>query len=242
MLTVRPTQALGDGQRMPAVGVRQVDDELLAAVARDHVTGPQGARAYLGQRLDHQVAGRVAEAVVDLLEVVDIDHQHGELVAAAPGPRLFLAREFEERAAVEHAGQRVDQRQAPQIVLVPGQPVEAADRQHDHADAERPAGQRGRLGRAGHDGGDRHQGDGECADRAQHGPAPHPIERQQRRRVELGCRQAVRRRQVDQEHEQAQGPGDGQAQGIGPTCGLGEHGRISYLPERSTPAGRCARN
>jgi hypothetical protein len=57
------------------LGVGHDDRELLAAVAARQVDGPDvGGQAH-GELAQHLVADVVAEAVVDLLEVVDVDHQ-----------------------------------------------------------------------------------------------------------------------------------------------------------------------
>ena len=45
------------------------------------------------------VAGRVALAVVDLLEVVDVDHQRRERLAAAPGAGELVAASAPRRRA-----------------------------------------------------------------------------------------------------------------------------------------------
>ena len=51
--------------------------ELLAAEAAEQVDAPQSALAVLGENLQHAVADRMAEAVVDRLEMIEVDQQHG---------------------------------------------------------------------------------------------------------------------------------------------------------------------
>ena len=60
-----------------------------------------------GEGDERVVAGRVAVAVVDLLEVVDVDHQRRERLAAAAGAGELVARALLERAPVEQAGERI---------------------------------------------------------------------------------------------------------------------------------------
>ena len=75
------------------------DGELVAAEAPDDAVAADDA----GHLAQHDVAGVVAELVVDLLEVVDVDDAHdgvrdGEQLACLDGPV----------AAVEHAGELVE--------------------------------------------------------------------------------------------------------------------------------------
>jgi hypothetical protein len=56
------------------------------------------------------VADGVAVVVVDVLEVVDVDHQHADGVAVAAGAGDLLLAEAEEVAAVVEAGEPVDRR------------------------------------------------------------------------------------------------------------------------------------
>ena len=62
--------------------------ELVAAEARRRVARPQHAAQPLGDRQQELVAGRVARAVVDDLEVVEVEeeHRHERLRARRPGP------------------------------------------------------------------------------------------------------------------------------------------------------------
>ena len=76
--------AAGHARGLAGVGdVREADDELVAAEARRGVLVPQAVREPLGNRRQQQVADRVAERVVDVLEAVEIEEQHGDLAVAA---------------------------------------------------------------------------------------------------------------------------------------------------------------
>src|SRR5206468_821489 len=55
----------------------------------------------------HRLPRRVAERVVEALEVVDVDHHYAEGQGAAPGAALFPAERLLEVAAVMEAGQPV---------------------------------------------------------------------------------------------------------------------------------------
>src|SRR5262249_45536234 len=57
------------------------DGELIAAQPRHHLTVIQEAGDALGHRLQRPVARRVPEQIVDLLEAVEIEAQHGEPLA-----------------------------------------------------------------------------------------------------------------------------------------------------------------
>jgi hypothetical protein len=52
------------------------DDELIAAEAPDRVGAAHDALQAFGDGLESDVAGAVAQAVVDQLEVVEVDEHH----------------------------------------------------------------------------------------------------------------------------------------------------------------------
>ena len=58
------------------------DGELVAADARHDVAGPDAAAQPLGEHEQQLVAGGVAAAVVDGLEVVEVDEQQAHRAAA----------------------------------------------------------------------------------------------------------------------------------------------------------------
>ena len=121
-----------DGDRLAHLGAdalhRAVDDllvrlvvedqhELVAADARHGVALAQHAAQALGHRLQQQVAGRVAEAVVDELEVVEVHEHHRD------GARLALrvhrlAQAVVQQVAVRQAGERVVVRLVLELHLV----------------------------------------------------------------------------------------------------------------------------
>ena len=102
--------ALGDLERLLVGLDLGQHDELVAAQARHGVGGAHDlgqARADLDQQL---VAGLVAERVVDRLEAVDVEQQHGHAEAEARGAAEGVLDAVEEQRAVGQAGERVVQR------------------------------------------------------------------------------------------------------------------------------------
>ena len=102
--------------RLVQAGVGQQDGELVAAQPGEEVAGPQGraqARADLPEQV---VAGVVAEAVVDLLEAVEVEQQQRgrarRAVAVVEHPLGLL----EQRAPVGQPGQLVGAGLLPDLV------------------------------------------------------------------------------------------------------------------------------
>ena len=93
--------------RSPSQGPRQ-HGELVAAVARHQRLALQGHADALGEADQQQIAGGVAEAVVDQLEAVQVEEQHGVVVTAAGlgGGQRPLQRLLEHQP-VGQAGQRI---------------------------------------------------------------------------------------------------------------------------------------
>ena len=81
------------------------DDELVAAESGRQIARPQGAGEPTGELDEHEVAGRVSEAVVDLLEAVQVEVVDGRPVARRLGQRGVQA--CDELRAVGQSGQRV---------------------------------------------------------------------------------------------------------------------------------------
>ena len=89
------------------IGAGKEQRELLAAEARHHV----GVAAPFPERgrhvADGGVAGRVAEGVVHLLQVVDVHEDEGEGQAGAPRPSQLAPQRFREAAPVGELGELV---------------------------------------------------------------------------------------------------------------------------------------
>ena len=83
-------QPLGELEQGDLVALPDEDGELVAAEPRHRQVGPDEAPHPVGGGLEHRVAGRVAEAVVDVLEPVEVEQHEGQrptvLQAHARGP------------------------------------------------------------------------------------------------------------------------------------------------------------
>ena len=84
------------------------DGELVARQAAGDSIARQRARQPLAQRLEHAIAGLVAERVVDLLEVVDVDVQQHQAATRARAARNGLVQQVLELQPVRHLGERVE--------------------------------------------------------------------------------------------------------------------------------------
>ena len=99
----RTPQAFGNARRVDAT----VDehDELVAAEACQQVADAHHRAEAAGDVLEQLVADAVAEAVVDHLEVVEVEEQHGDLADAGAGEQLVEARD--DRRTVGELGELV---------------------------------------------------------------------------------------------------------------------------------------
>ena len=125
MLAHDLAQSLAGTQRRVGRGVAQDDSELFAAHAHDDVLGPAGAAQDAGQLDENAIANGVRKAIVDVLEVIQVEQRHRHRLALARGQGL---RRFLEPAAIAQAGERigadrsglvlrlVDERLAPDLV------------------------------------------------------------------------------------------------------------------------------
>jgi len=92
-------------------GVRQQDDELLAAIARHEVARPPQQRL---QRVGHTgqaaVAAGVTVMVVVILEKIDVDHQQRQRHGGPQRPAPFLIQQHIEVTAISNARQFIANR------------------------------------------------------------------------------------------------------------------------------------
>ena len=87
------------------------DGELLAAVARGTVHALPDLRLQgAPHRRQQFVAHRVTEAVVDQLEIVEVEHQERERMPVATRPRDLVAQALPEEAVVVEPGETIDGR------------------------------------------------------------------------------------------------------------------------------------
>ena len=114
----RDLQPFGDRPTVAQVAVLHQDRELVAAQPGRGVLRPQHVHQPLGDVDEHPVADPVADAVVDLLEVVEVEEQHHHVVLAAPGPTLHRVLEpVGEQATVGEPGEGVVERVMGQLLL-----------------------------------------------------------------------------------------------------------------------------
>ena len=106
--------------------VLEQDHELVAAQASDGVALPHRVLQPVAHGLEELVADGVAEGVVHILEVVEIDDEHGRDRAAATGACEQLVGAVEDEPAVWEPGQLVVQRLSDQLVRLLVDEVERA--------------------------------------------------------------------------------------------------------------------
>ena len=106
----RRDQAVGDRQQRRVVAAGRGDDgELVAADAGDQIVAAHGVGQPLRHRADQFVADRMAERVVDVLEVVEVDVEHGRRRAALAHVGDHRFEPLAEEDAVGQAAQRIVQ-------------------------------------------------------------------------------------------------------------------------------------
>jgi len=108
----RAAQPVDDALGAPGVRVGQREQELVAADAAADVAGPQLAQDHAGDHPQRLVALGVPRAVIELLEVVDVEHDHGDLLRARAGALERLVERVVQAAVVEHARERILQHEA----------------------------------------------------------------------------------------------------------------------------------
>ena len=100
---------------MLAVGARQDERELVAAVAAEHVGTPQLACATpAATSTSRSSPADVPAGVVVALEVVQVDEPDDDVLVTAHRGRGHLRRHEVEPATVERAGEAVEEREATQ--------------------------------------------------------------------------------------------------------------------------------
>src|SRR5690349_4933127 len=102
-----PADAFRDGVGGRSVGAVENHHELFPTVAPDDIRlaqlrlyGPDDPR-------QARIASRVTAAVVDVLEMVEIEEQHGDRQPTSLGAHARRVEPLDERAAVEYAGERI---------------------------------------------------------------------------------------------------------------------------------------
>lgn len=92
------------------------DQELVTTLTCDDIVGPHGCLQPRPDGLEQFVSRRMAEAVVDQLEVVEIDEEEGDAGAGSRGSLQAQLQVIEERRSVRETGQRVMQRRVCELL------------------------------------------------------------------------------------------------------------------------------
>ncbi len=91
--------------------------ELVAAEACDRVGRTRALDQALGRGLQQPVADVVAQGIVDVLEIVEVDHEHCQPLLRPARQRERVLDAVAEQAAVGEQCQRVVERELAQLVL-----------------------------------------------------------------------------------------------------------------------------
>ncbi|MNC51716.1 hypothetical protein D3C75_1010180 [compost metagenome] len=100
-------QALGNLNRRVWRRIGQQDGELLAAQPAGNVVVTQAGTDRCTDALQHLVASGMPERVVDLFEMVDVQHQHGHECTRIPALGVLRRSVVEKSTSVVQAGQFV---------------------------------------------------------------------------------------------------------------------------------------
>src|SRR5713101_1406000 len=106
---LRPN-AFREDARPGVVRLVQHQRKLLAAVSGADIGFPRAGAQDRGQLGEHCIAVKVAVGVVDLLEVVEVDHQESDRLVVAARSRGLLEELLRQRSPVRKLGQLVRQR------------------------------------------------------------------------------------------------------------------------------------
>ena len=111
-------QAFGRGQCRAAVGVGQDGGKLFTSQPPGQVTGAQDFTTQAGKVGDHLITGGMAILIVDVLEVVQIHHQHRHRRLVALAALEFAPGLLQEVATVIQMGQFINGGQLHQLLFM----------------------------------------------------------------------------------------------------------------------------
>ena len=114
----RATQFLGYRSGALERRRRKDDRELLASEAADEIHFAELMRKDACGVLQHFVTEQVAELVVDVLKVIDVDHEDREIAGIAICARYLFDDAFFESPSIEHAGESVAGRELANFINV----------------------------------------------------------------------------------------------------------------------------
>ena len=121
-------------QRLLRPEARHHQDEFLSAQAKRIALFTQCLAQHAAHRLEHGVAGVMAELIIEMLEMVDVDHQAGQRRALPLGLFHLIAQHLVEVAAIGEPGERVGHRHFAQRVAQPQVGERQADILAHHLD------------------------------------------------------------------------------------------------------------
>src|SRR6267142_1917398 len=87
---------------------RKENEELVAAEPNGKIRAADNSVEVSGKFLQHLVSGRMAVHVVDLLEIVQIEREHGQGVSSALGARHLRGETLHSKTAIVQARQRIN--------------------------------------------------------------------------------------------------------------------------------------
>ena len=115
---LRPLEVNDQGRKLVATEPRKLHFGAGLSAARlefgrtrDQIGGSHATAQPIGRTLQYLVADGVAEAIVDVLESVQVHEQHADLVAAVPGAFYFPINPLQKRLPVRQPCQAVKKRQ-----------------------------------------------------------------------------------------------------------------------------------
>src|ERR1700732_3006741 len=78
------------GGAVKLIGAELQQGKLIASQSRDRINGPHACSDPVGYRLQERVPDRVAQRVIDLLEVIEIEVENGQCLSTLDAAeRLF---------------------------------------------------------------------------------------------------------------------------------------------------------
>ncbi len=101
------SKAFGDLKRVFGVRLRKKHDELLTAVSSHDIVDSKRLAATVGDLYEDVVPGRMTEAVIDSLEMINIDHDCGQRRMVTPSTLHLRRNKFEDVTPIGDAGQCV---------------------------------------------------------------------------------------------------------------------------------------
>ncbi|MNE67137.1 hypothetical protein D3C80_1627280 [compost metagenome] len=93
--------------RLDDIAARAQHHEFLTTQPTEHVGAPQPVVDALAQAAQHMIAHCMAELIVDPLEMVDVQHDDGQVLLVAMGTLQFRLEPLLEIASVVDAGQGI---------------------------------------------------------------------------------------------------------------------------------------